>query len=99
MILTARSSLRPENLTLDAVVEGPGVAIDHVESGDPRHDLTGRQQVALELARTHGTVTRSQLAAACRTSGELARRELQALVSLGLLQRAGEGRATRYWLP
>jgi predicted HTH transcriptional regulator len=44
-------------------------------------------------------VTRSELAAACRISGELARRELRALVSLGLLRRAGEGRGTRYRLP
>jgi DNA-binding NtrC family response regulator len=99
MILKARGWLRPENLTIDAVPEGPAVAIGHVESGEPRHDLSGRQQVALELARAHRTVTRSQLAAACRVSGELARRELQALVSLGLLRRAGAGRGTRYGPP
>jgi DNA-binding NtrC family response regulator len=96
MILKARGWLRPENLPLDAVPEGLAVAMGHVESGEPRHDLSGRQQVALELARAHGAVIRSQLAAACGISGELARRELQALVSLGLLRRAGAGRGTRY---
>jgi hypothetical protein len=54
MILKGRGWLRPENLALDAVVEGPGMAIGHVESGEPGHHLTGRQQVALELARTIG---------------------------------------------
>jgi DNA-binding NtrC family response regulator len=96
MILTARGWLRPENLALDAVPESPGVAIGNVESGEPRYDLSDRQQVALKLAHTHGTVTRSQLAAACRISGELARRELKALVFLDLLRRTGQGRGTRY---
>ena len=60
--------------------------------------ISPRQRVALEFARAHGAVTRSLLAKACGISGELARRELQALVSLGLLRRGGAGRATRYGL-
>jgi DNA-binding NtrC family response regulator len=96
MILKGRGWLGPENLALAAGADGTGLAIDYVESGEPQHDLSGRQQVALELARTRGRVTRSQLAAACQISGELARRELQALARLGFLRRTGQGRGTRY---
>ena len=93
MILKARGWLRPENLTLDAGWKARPWPSATSRSGEPRHDLSGRQQVALELARAHGAVTRSQLAAACGISGELARRELQALAPLGLLRRAA-GRAS-----
>jgi DNA-binding NtrC family response regulator len=96
MILKGQGWLRPENLSLDAVSHSEGVAIVDVQSGESRHGLSDRQQVALELARTHGAVTRSQLAADCRISGELARRELQALARLGFLRCTGQGRGTRY---
>jgi predicted HTH transcriptional regulator len=99
MILKGRGWLRPESLTLDETGESVGVAVSPVEGGQTVRGRAGRRQVALEVARTHGTVTRSQLAAACRISGELARRELQALVSQGLLRRTGHGRGTRYVLP
>jgi DNA-binding NtrC family response regulator len=98
MILKGQGWLRPEDLTLAAGAEGPDVHIGQVETGPPGHDLRSRQQVALDLARTHGKVTRSDLAAACRISGELARRELQTLTRIGLLQRFGKGRGTRYGL-
>ena len=101
MILKGRGWLQPQDLTLqEPCAEGPAVQSSHarVVSQDHRQ-LGSRQQVALELARAHGAVTRSQLAAACGISGELARRELQALASLGLLRRAGAGRGTRYGPP
>jgi DNA-binding NtrC family response regulator len=96
MILKGRGWLQPPDLSLEAE-EDAGVG--HVGEGHASRGLSHRQQVALELARVHGAVTRSQLAAACRVSGELARRELQALVSMGLLRRGGEGRGTRYGPP
>jgi DNA-binding NtrC family response regulator len=98
MILKGRGSLGPQDLTLQEPVEGPVASTDSTEGTERARYLGSRQRVALELARAHGTVTRSELAAACRISGELARRELRALVSLGLLRRAGEGRGTRYGL-
>ena len=98
MIFAARGCAPVRNLTLNAAAEGPGMALGRVSSGEPKHELSGRQHVALELARTHGSVTRSQLAAACRISGELARRD-SAVASLGLLRRAGQGRSTRYGPP
>ena len=88
--------LRPEELSLEHAEEGPGV--NHAEGDATSHGLSHRQQVALELTRAHGTVTRGDLAAACRISGELARRELHALTRLRLLQRFGEDRGTRYGL-
>lgn len=41
-------------------------------------------------------VRRSDIVARCRISREVARRELAALVGLGLLRRIGFGRGTRY---
>ena len=54
--------LRPEELSLEHAEEGPGV--NHAEGDATSHGLSHRQQVALELARAHGTVTRGDLAAA-----------------------------------
>jgi DNA-binding NtrC family response regulator len=99
MILKVRGWLRPQDLTMEGDVENIAVLMSTAGTAEATRHLTRRQQVALELARAHGAVTRSQLAEASRISGELARRELQALVSLGLLRRGGEGRGTRYVLP
>ena len=96
MILKARGWLRPEDFTHGDVTGRTGVVAGQGESGELGHGLSGRQQVALKLTRTHGTVTHSQLAAACQISGELARQELEALARLGLLRRTGQGRGTRY---
>jgi DNA-binding NtrC family response regulator len=97
MIFKSRGWLQAQDLSLEGPEEG--VVLGHVEHDDADRNLSRRQQIALTIARSHGIVTRSQLAAACRISGELARRELQALVSSGLLRRGGEGRGTRYGLP
>jgi DNA-binding NtrC family response regulator len=98
MILKRRGWLRSEDLALQEPVGGPS-ASDSTEGAEQARQLGSRQRVALELVRAQGVVTRSQPAAGCGISGELARRELQALVSLGLLHRAGEGRGTRYGVP
>jgi two-component system response regulator AtoC len=94
MILKSRGWLRPQDVSLEEAEES--ARLDCVEDTGAGRGLNHRQQVALDLARAHGTVTRGDLAAACRISGELARRELQALTRLRLLQRFGEGRGTRY---
>jgi len=99
MILKGRGWLQPQDLTLQEAAEEAAASIESSEAADVTRQLGSRQRVALELVRAHGVVTRSQLAAACGISGELARRELQALVSLGLLRRAGHGRGTRYQSP
>ena len=98
MILKGRGSLQPHDLILQEPAEGPVASTGPSEGAEATRQLDRRQRVALELARIHGTVTRGQLAAACGISGELARRELQALARLGLLQRTGHGRGTRYGL-
>jgi two-component system response regulator AtoC len=96
MILKGRGWLRAEDLTLEEPAEDRPASTDPTQGAEATRRLGRRQRVALELARAHGAVTRSQLAAACGISGELARRELQALVSLELLRRVGKGRGTRY---
>jgi two-component system response regulator HupR/HoxA len=97
MVLKGRGWLQPNDFSLEEPKEGAGIG--RAEEAQATHGLSHRQQVALELARAHGAVTRSQLAAACRISGELARRELQAITSVGLLRRTGQGRGIRYRLP
>jgi DNA-binding NtrC family response regulator len=99
MVFKGRGWLRPEDLTLDAQVDTATVATASPEGGPAGPGTRFRRQLALDLARTHGTVTRGQLAAACGISGELARRELRALVRVGLLRRVGEGRGTAYAPP
>jgi DNA-binding NtrC family response regulator len=99
MILKRRGSLRPQDLTLQEPAEGPVASTGPTEGAEVTRKLGSRQRVALELAHAHGVVTRSQLAAACGISGELARRELQGLTRLDLLRRTGYGRGTRYGLP
>jgi DNA-binding NtrC family response regulator len=98
MIVKNQGWLRPQDLTLQEAAEETAASTDSSEAADVTRYLGSRQRVALELARAHGFVTRSRLAAACGISGELARRELHALVALGLLRRGGEGRGTRYGL-
>jgi DNA-binding NtrC family response regulator len=97
MILKGRGWLQPQDLSIEAQAEGARVS--NAEGDESSRRLSPRQQIALELAHTHGAVTRSQLAGACGISGELARRELQTLASLRLLRRDGEGRGTRYRPP
>jgi DNA-binding NtrC family response regulator len=99
MILKARGSLQPQDLSLQGSEEETLASTNSPEGAETTRHLSSRQRVALELARAHGVVTRSQLAAACGISGELARRELQALAHLGLLRRSGHGRGTRYGPP
>jgi DeoR/GlpR family transcriptional regulator of sugar metabolism len=99
MILKGRGWLGPQDLTLQTPVGGLAASTDSTEGAEATRQLGVRQRVALELARVHGVVTRSRLAAACGISGELARRELQALARLGLLRRTGHGRGTRYGPP
>jgi DNA-binding NtrC family response regulator len=99
MILKGRGSLGPQDLTLQTPVDRLAASTDSTEGVEPARHLGSRQRVALELARAHGFVTRSRLAAACGISGELARRELHALARLGLLRRTGHGRGTRYGPP
>jgi DNA-binding NtrC family response regulator len=99
MILKGRGWLQSQDLTLQEPEENTLASTDSHEAVEATRQLGSRQQVALELARAHGVVTRSQLAAACGISGELARRELRALARLGLLQRTGQGRGTRYSPP
>jgi DNA-binding NtrC family response regulator len=96
MILKAQGWLQPQDLALQEPAEGTAVSTDSTKAAEDWRKLSSRQRVALELAHAHGAVTRSRLAAACGISGELARRELQALAHLGLLQRTGQGRGTRY---
>jgi DNA-binding NtrC family response regulator len=66
---------------------------------DDRLRAVLRGQAALQLAGERGSVTRRDLAAACRISGEQARVELVALARRGQLRRVGGGRSTRYVLP
>jgi DNA-binding NtrC family response regulator len=98
MILKGRGWLQPQDLTLQEPEDVSSASTDSPEGIETTRPLGSRQRVALDLARAHGVVTRSRLAAACGISGELARRELHALVALGLLRRGGEGRGTRYGL-
>jgi DNA-binding NtrC family response regulator len=99
MILKNRGWLQPQDLTLQEPEDESSASTNSPDGVETSRQLGSRQRVALELARVHGVVTRSQLATACGISGELARRELQALARLGLLRRTGQGRGTQYGQP
>ena len=73
MILKARGWLQPQDLTLQEPAEESAASTDSNEGADATRQLGSRQQIALQLARTHGAVTRSQLAATGGIFGELAR--------------------------
>jgi transcriptional regulator with GAF, ATPase, and Fis domain len=60
--------------------------------------LTQRQREVLDIASLRGSVRRGDLTSRFGGSCETARRELVALVRLGLLARSGAGRGTRYVL-
>jgi DNA-binding NtrC family response regulator len=85
MVLKGQGRLEPEDLRLD-----PPFSPNRLSS------VVDRRAMALQLAGTSGGVTRAQLAATCRISGETARQVLVSLVRNGHLARVGGGRATRY---
>jgi two-component system response regulator HydG len=68
------------------------------DSASSRLVLTQRQREVLDLASLRGSVRRGDLTSRFGGSCETARRELVALVRLGLLARSGAGRGTRYVL-
>jgi DNA-binding NtrC family response regulator len=88
MALKGRGRLESGDLRLD-----PPVSTGPISSGDARHAL------ALQLAAMPGGVTRGQLAATSRISGESARQALRILVQRDKLRRIGRGRGTRYIAP
>lgn len=61
--------------------------------------LNPRQQEALRLAATRGSVRPRDLIVCFGISGEAIRRDLKALVEAGLLSREGACKASRYFLP
>jgi DNA-binding NtrC family response regulator len=99
MILKGRGWLQPQDLSIHREEDDIAVPTGPAATTEASRHLGRRQQVALAIVHAHGAVTRSQLATACGISGELARRELQALARLGLLRRTGQGRGTRYGQP
>jgi DNA-binding NtrC family response regulator len=61
-----------------------------------RHDLSRRQRIALEHAKTTGSITRSKYQRLTGATERSARRELADLVARGLLRVCGRGRTCRY---
>jgi predicted HTH transcriptional regulator len=62
----------------------------------PLVTLTARQEELIDMAKQHGFVCRRAVMARYHVCGEAARRWLLSLVARGILQRVGQGRATRY---
>ncbi len=65
----------------------------------PARRLSSNQEGALALGRTHGEVTNRLVADALSLPRETAKQTLGRLCELGLLERIGMGRATRYRYP
>ena len=81
----------------------PGTVVSDISpalgSGPPRHPGLSLRQAKIEaLARACGVVRRGEVASRFGISGETARRELSALVRIGILLREGRHRGCRYAL-
>jgi DNA-binding NtrC family response regulator len=77
---------------------GLRVFSERTADGSPSAGLSLRQQQIEAIARHHGSVGRANVVSRLGVSGETARRDLVALVRIGILQRHGRHRSCRYTL-
>lgn len=61
-------------------------------------ELSARQQECLAFAQEHEGISRSQFMKLSQISKSQAHRDLETLCKLGLLERVGQGRATKYMI-
>jgi two-component system response regulator HydG len=94
MIRRCEGWVRPEDIVLLRLRRGP-TAVRVPAGGMP---LAAVQRVALDLASSRGEVRRRDVMARCGISREAARRVLVGLERAGVVERAGNGRGSRYVL-